>query len=109
MTFPLYDILLKDLVDEDLSLDNKKELIELIHTLDDKCHQNIFSLIRMYGIRANSGNIENLGNIPFDGQTDNKNVKFNLDKLPNIIKQMIYKFIFIHRDKMKEEKEERKN
>ena len=86
MAFPLYDVLVKDLIDEDLSIDNKKELMELIPTIDDKGHQNIFALIRMYGLKTNSGQIFE---IPYDGQKTNKQVKFTLDKLPNIIKQMI--------------------
>ena len=104
MTFPLYDILIKDIVDEDLSIDNKKKLIELIPTLNDKEHQHIFALIRVYSLKHNS---RQTFDIPYDGQKNNKQVIFNLDKIPNIIKQMIYKFVNIHIDKIKEEEKER--
>lgn len=102
MAFPLYDILIKDSIDADLLPDQKKELVMLIPELDDKGHKNIFTIIRVHGLKTNSGEIFD---VPYNGQKLNHQVKFNLDKLPNIVKQMIYKFVHIHDKKMKEEKE----
>lgn len=102
MSFPLYDILIKESHDIDLSLDQKKELMGLIPQLDDKGHQNIFTIIRIHGLKNSSGGIFD---IPYDGQRNLGDVKFNLEKLPNIVKQMIYRFVKIHIDKLKEEQD----
>jgi hypothetical protein len=104
MSFPLYDILLKDCTNTELSIEQKRELINIIPTLDDKAHQNIFTIIRIYGLKNSSSDIFE---IPYEGNKINNDVKFNLDKLPNVLGQMIYRFITIHNQKMKEEKQER--
>lgn len=103
MSFPLYDILYKD-VDEgnsELTTDEKKTLIQMIHKTDDKCHETIFTIIRIYGLE---NNINDMFQLPFDGQrTANKNnIKFDLEKFPNRLKRMLYNFIHMHNEKLNE-------
>ncbi len=102
MSFPLYDILLKDCNDNDLADIQKKEIIPLINSLDDKGHENIFTIIRIHGVLKNKTK-EDIFDIPYNGKKIDKQIKFNLSKLPNIVKQMIYKFSQIHKKRMEEE------
>jgi hypothetical protein len=109
MSFPLYDILLKDctsnqLIKIDLTIEQKKELISMIALIDEKGHQNIFTIIRIHGLKTNSGEIFD---VPYDGQKNVHDIKFNLDKLPLIVKHMIYQFVKIHIHEMKYEFERR--
>lgn len=90
MSFPLYDVIYKDCIDVDLTLEQKRELINKIPSLDNMAHQNIFTIIRIYGLKHNNTNIFEL---PYDAKKNNENIKFNLEKLPNIVKQMLYKFV----------------
>ena len=99
MSFPLYDILLKESTNDDLSLEQKKELTDIIPSIDNKGHQNIFTIIRMHGLKTNSGNIFD---IPYDGKKIVRDIKFNVDKLPNVVKQMLYRFVKIHIEKTNE-------
>jgi hypothetical protein len=102
MSFPLYDVLVKDCTNDDLTIEQKKEIIEMIPKMDAKGHQNIFTLIRTHGLKNNSKNIFDL---PYEGQKINnqQDVNFNLDKLPNIVKQMVYKFVCMNIKTLKEE------
>jgi hypothetical protein len=98
MSFPLYDILLKDctnnqVIKTDLTFEQKKDLISMISLIDAKGHQNIFTIIRIHGLKTNSGEIFD---VPYDGKKNVHDIKFNLDKLPIIVKHMIYQFVKIH-------------
>lgn len=96
MSFPLYDMLHKQCTDDDLTIGQKKTLIENISKMNVDGHKNIFTIIRIHGLKNKNGDVFD---IPYDGQKtadSDYNIKFNLDKLPNIVKQMIFKFTIIH-------------
>lgn len=105
MSFPLYEILIKDVKDKELTKEEKLKLISIIPTLDQKEHDNIFTLIRIHGLKNNYS--KNIFDIPYNGQNLNKNdtsqsIKFNVDKLPHIVGQLIFKFLTIHIERMSE-------
>lgn len=110
MSFPLYDVLIKDGVsDKELTAEEKTKLLSIILTLDQKGQDNMYTLIRVHHLKTHSG--ENIFEIPYDGQkvaTSNgrnvKNIKFNVDKLPPMVAQLIYKFAVIHIKTMSENK-----
>lgn len=109
MSFPLYDVLVKDVPDKELTKEEKIKLISIIPTLDQKGHDNMYTLIRVHGLKNNVGG--NVFDIPYEGEKINKtndktlkDLNFNIDKLPHIVSQMIYKFAIIHTNTMKEDK-----
>lgn len=109
MSFPLYDVLIKGVVDQELTKDEKNKLMAIVPTLDQKGQDNIFTLIRVHGLKTNTGG--NIFEIPYDGQkVDSKvnekttrDIKFNIDRLPNVVSQLVYKFALIHVDTMIED------
>lgn len=108
MSYPLYDVLIKDIKDTELTTSEKLKLISIIPTLDQKEHDTIFTLIRIHGLKNNYS--KNIFDIPYDGQNLNKNntcqsIKFNVDKLPHIVGQIVFKFLTIHTEKMRENSE----
>ncbi|MDD4931684.1 MAG: hypothetical protein PHG66_06095 [Candidatus Colwellbacteria bacterium] len=106
MSFPLYDVLIKDVSDNELTREEKTKLMSIIPTLDQKGQDNMYTLIRVHGLKTKAGG--NIFEIPYDGQnvdkmTTGKNtrdIKFNIDKLPPTVAQLIYKFAMIHIDTM---------
>jgi hypothetical protein len=99
MNFPLYDNLIREVENKELTNEQKIDLIRLVNLLDQKGKDIMFTLIRVHGLKMNSGNIFD---IPFGGETINTNtshirdIKFNVVKLPFILSQIIYRFAQIH-------------
>lgn len=109
MSFPLYDFLIKDISNKELTKDEKIKLMSIIPTLDQKGHDNIYTLIRVHGLKTDMGG--NIFETPYDGQKIDKilngkptrDIKFNIDKLPYIVSQLVYKFAIIHTQSMTED------
>ena len=101
--YPLYDNLSKDVNDIDLTITQKRILIKRIPKIDKYGHELIYALIRMYQYENKEENTS--FTLPYNGEYKDDNVCFNIDKLPNKLKQILFKFSGIHVDKMKEEKE----
>jgi hypothetical protein len=104
--FPLYDNLLDDIDDTDLTVSQKNKFIRNVKKIDKNGHELIYALIRMYQLENNEENISFM--IPFKGTYVDNNICFDLDILPLKLKQMLFKFINIHISKMKEEKQLKK-
>lgn len=110
MSFPLYDVLIKGVSDKELAKDEKIKLMSIIPNLDQKGHDNMYTLIRVHGLKTNTGG--NVFEIPYDGKKIDKTVneisiqdiKFNIDKLPHIVAQLVYKFALIHMETMTEDR-----
>jgi hypothetical protein len=99
--FPLYDSLSKDLLDKDLTLPQKRVFIKRISKIDSNGHDLVYALIRMYQVENNEENIS--FTLPYNGTFIDSDINFDLDKFPLNLKQIIYKFLGVHIEKMKEE------
>jgi len=101
--FPLYDNFIKQLdencKENDLQQEQKEELIKNIKIIDKKGSELIYALLRTYQMH-NSGN---MSEIPFDGTKKKENIKFDLENFPFELKHLIYKFVQMHIQTMKEE------
>lgn len=100
--FPLYDNLLKDSKETNLTATQKKSFIKKMQNIDTSGHELIYALIKTYQIDNKEQNTS--FTLPYDGEYVDNNISFNLDKLPNKLKHILYKFINIHINKMEEEK-----
>ena len=100
--FPLYDSLLKDISDNDLTVTQKRSFIKKITKIDKHGHELIYALIRMYQVENNETNIS--FTLPYNGTFIDTDINFDLDKFPFILKQILFKFLGVHLGKMKEEK-----
>ena len=119
--FPLYDILSKKAENKDLKIAEKKDFLKKIEEVEN-VHELIYVLIRFYYIKENPDNrgktnddtcsseqcneINKYTLTPYDSIFNDKNeITFKLNSLPNKLKQIIYKFLIIHFQKLDEEKE----
>ena len=112
MSFQLYDVLKKESENKnDISESQKKDLITIIEHLDQIGIDNIYILIRVHYSRTNENG--NIFDIPYEGRKNDKlvdgkifqDIKFNIDKLPKILRVIIYNFCKKHKDIMIKEKE----
>lgn len=101
--FPLYDSLLKDIPETDLTVTQKRIFIKRVSKIDTNGHELVYALIRMYQVENNEENTS--FTLPYNGTYVENDISFDLDKLPNKLKQILFKFMGFHIDKMKEEKD----
>ena len=86
--FPLYDSLLKDITTEnDLTVTQKRSFIKRVLKIDKNGHELIYALIRMYQVENNEENTS--FTLPYNGTYIENNICFDMDKLPNKLKQRI--------------------
>jgi hypothetical protein len=100
--FPIYDTMIKDVKSKDLSAKEKKDLIDKINVIDDSGIELIYVLIKIY----ETENEENPSSfkIPYSGKyVEGKNIQFDLSDMPLKLRQMLYKFVNIHINKMDED------
>jgi hypothetical protein len=96
--FPLYDNLINEIkTEEDLTTKQKDEFIKLVDNIDENASELIYALIRVYQLE-NSEN-KNTFTLPFNGTFINESIKFDLNELPNKLKQILYKFIVLNKTK----------
>lgn len=93
--FPLYDNLLAEVQTfEDLNNKQKDQFMKLIDDIDENTSELIYALIRVYQLE-NSEN-KNTFTLPYDGKFIDKDIKFDLNELPNQLKQVLLKFLLLH-------------
>ncbi len=104
-SFPLYDILLKDVQKNDtpLTREEKRDLKKIISKLDQKGHERLFLIIRVHSLRNKEQ--DNIFDIPYNGKKNENNIEFDIEKMPSVVVQMLYKFVNIHLQTMKEDEE----
>jgi hypothetical protein len=107
-SFPLYDNLKKDLVKKDLTAKQKQELLDNIIKLDNNTKEIIYVLIQYYSIDVDSNKDSNI--IPYNAiekSTENKelfDISWSITDIPIPLRQMLYKFITLHKQKEEEVK-----
>jgi hypothetical protein len=100
--FPLYDSLVKDISTIDLNITQKRAFVKRIQKIDTNGHQLVYALIRMYQVENNEENTS--FTLPYNGMYVESDICFDLDKLPNMLKQLLFKFTGVHLDTMKDVK-----
>ena len=101
--FPLYDNLITEVTSfEDLSNKQKEYFMKMIADVDDNSSELIYALIRVYQLE-NSDN-KNIFTLPYDGKFIDSDLKFDLNELPNQLKQMLYKFLTLYHENKDNEK-----
>ena len=91
--FQLYNNLIKDLPSKKLTIKEKKDFIEKIHTLDENGNELIYVLIRIFEKRKKKK--EN--KFPFNSESIKDNeITFDINEFPNKLAQLLYKFINLH-------------
>jgi hypothetical protein len=100
-TFPIYDTMIKDVKSKDLTAKEKKELIDKIEIIDESGIELIYTLIKIYELQNEEGSSFR---IPYSGKyVDGQNILFDLNEMPLKLRQLLYKFVNIHINKMEED------
>lgn len=91
----LYNSLYENTKNIKSPLDDSKKtyLLQTIPKLDEKGHETIFFLIRMYHLQQ----VKDVTfGIPYDSSVQTDQVEFNLDNFPNQLQHMLYMFVQMH-------------
>ena len=99
--FPLYTTLNTNIQNKDLTVLQKNEFIKKIQELDPKGHELIYALIKCYFLENDSAEPFQ---IPYNGKLAKDRIEFNLLDFPPKLKQLLYKFVIIHQQKVIEDK-----
>lgn len=100
--FPLYTTLSNDLPKKDLTIKQKHDLIKSIGDFDVEASERFYALITTYYVE-NEKDRSGMS-VPYNGKLG-KTIDFDLLKFPNGLRQLLYKFSTLHREKMAEDKE----
>jgi hypothetical protein len=98
--FPLYTTLSTNLPKKDLTVLQKNELIKKISSMSTEDHELIYMLIKTYYINNDTG--DSLS-IPYNAQLGKDKIDFDLLDFPNGLKQLLFKFVTVHKKKLIED------
>jgi len=98
--FPLYTTLIAGLPEKDLTIMQKKDLVKKISTMDLDAHELVYALIKCYYIEHNHGDTLS---IPYKGLLSKDKIEFDLAEMPNKLRQLLHKFINVHKKKLIED------
>jgi hypothetical protein len=99
--FPLYDNLIKDLPEEEITVKQKDKFIKLVKDIDEYGSELIYALIRFYQLENSED--KSTFKLPYGGKYVKHDMKFDFNELPNQLKHILFKFIQIHIKTLKEE------
>jgi len=110
--FPLYDDLKRQLPSKDLSIKEKERFIQDIKKIDNKGLELIFVLIQSYKLEnENENKDENKYYLPYkplvvekDDNKDIKDISWSLNDFPIKLRHILYKFVIVHFQSIKEDK-----
>ena len=95
----LYFSLNKNIQNIDLKKNEKKELIDILPSLDIQTKEAFFLLIYQHMIETQQNQINSTVSeepiIPYEGIEENNSIIFNLGKLPIELRRILYKFVKI--------------
>jgi hypothetical protein len=86
-SFPLYDKLLTDTDLSNTTID-KAYVLNKIKSMSELEHEVLYAIIKKYYITVEDPVVI----IPYNGKLYKKSLKFDLDKLPTPLQQLIYTF-----------------
>jgi hypothetical protein len=104
--FPLYDSLVSDTTHDDITVKQKDEFMKLVKKMDAYGHELLYVLIRVYQIENSDD--KSTFKTPYGGKFVKTDLKFDLNELPNQLKQVLFKFAQKHSSSMIENKNKNK-
>ena len=88
--FPLYQTLSLNATNDDITHEQKMKIIMAIQKMNSMDQTNLFTVVKIYFLKNTTSN---LFDVPYNGtKVGETKFTFNLEKFPNKLKQMIYKF-----------------
>lgn len=95
--FPLYDILYTKIqdsntLDTELTHQQKQSIISFVTSAPEHIHEIVYVLIRIFQLQHETQHFI----LPYGAKQIKKGIKFNLNKFPRTLSQIIYQFILTH-------------
>jgi hypothetical protein len=90
---PIYNTLLSSTSNIDLTIEEKNNFMVQIKKCDIQGYKTLYILIVTYHMNNNE---ETSNNFPYGGSIIKEEMRFDLDKLPFKLKQILYIFITKH-------------
>jgi hypothetical protein len=104
-----YNSLINNISTKDLNLLQKKDFIKKVERLDQEGRELFFFLIHCYSEQHSTKKKKKKYVCPYNGQQSKNSLAYNLLDFPNELKQLLYRFISMHIQKMEEENDRRPN
>lgn len=89
-----------NLPEKDLTILQKNDLIKKIASMDTDAHELVYALVKSFYMEHNGGDTLS---IPYNGQLSKDKLEFDLLEMPNKLRQLLYKFITVHKRKLIED------
>jgi hypothetical protein len=99
--FTLYNILYNEASEEEMTLEEKTNVVKLIKKIDIEGCELIYAIIRCYQLE-NENHLSST--LPYDGKVVKTGMKWDAEKIPTKLFRMIETFLKKHILKMNEEK-----
>jgi hypothetical protein len=99
--FPIYETLIKEIKNCDLTVKQKNDFMNKIQKLDEVGTEVCYVLIRVFEI--NHEDVSSTFKLPYNGKFIESDISFDLEKLPIKLRQLLYKFVSMHCEKIEEE------
>jgi hypothetical protein len=101
-SFPLYDSLLRDTYNKDLTIKQKKMLVSRIEQIDTNGAEGVYALIKYHAIHTNDENMSSLFNCKTEINTGLSDITWNINNLPTRLRQILFKFTEINETRQQE-------
>ncbi len=103
--FPLYDRLIRDIPNKNLTVKQHHEFLEKIPDINTHGRELLYVLIQCYN-KDNGGG--DASSTPYGGEVkrcgrNNVSVTWDLASFPHNLRQILYKFVVMHTEEMQEE------
>ena len=104
-SFPLYNRLQEDIPNKDLTVKQKNEFIAKIPEMDSNGDNIFYVLIRIFAMNENI-----MSDTPYSTENEETkkncyNITWDLTDLPQKLRHILYKFVCMHSEQMKEQKD----
>jgi hypothetical protein len=98
--FPLYDSLMKGISVKCVPVRNKDDFITKVNKIDVDGHELVYALVRVYQLQHDTP----AESLPYGGKYKGcGDMEFDFNMFPDELKQLLYKFVKIHANKMAED------
>jgi hypothetical protein len=102
--FTLYNVLVNEVEDNEMSAEEKINLSKLIKKIDIEGCEFVYAIIRCYQIEHDIVDQHVSTTLPYEGKITKTCIKWDMEKFPNTLLRMIELFLKKHVLKMNEEK-----
>jgi len=86
----VYETFSKGVVNKEMTLHKKEEFMKMVKKLDDDGTKTFLLLIKFHELKINPASTTI---VPYDGISDDRGISYDIDKLPTLLQNILYKFM----------------